>query len=211
MKKIALLSVTALCLAFNAVAQDTTTSSATTTSDISVYGIHSITGKSTRPLVWYNHQAKKVFLDIRANFDWSGTIGVYVGKTYTHKNLWFTPEIGVLYGDKTGYNGFGPELLIGTTGKMKLFSFNQYVLSVDKNPTFFFNYTELGIVIFGSTKLLVGPAAQLYWETATGTQTLDIGPFAKLYIGSNFYFKPWITHDPMNNIDKVVVGLGYSY
>lgn len=186
--------------------------------DISVFAIANLTYGGYRPLLWFTHRGEDVFLNVRCNFDWDKTVAIYVGKTFLKGGFWITPEAGLLFGGNEGYNGFGPEVLLGGTwGKFSFFSQNQYTISVGKNPDFVYLYNEGFIQPFKRVPIQVGMAGQINSET-TRTEvdiskrtSIDLGLTGKVYIKKSLWIKPWVTYDPKNKISKLFIGVGYTY
>ena len=170
--------------------------------DLSVFSIQRPYNHTSTNLVWFTHSAPKYFLEVRANFDWNNTVGIYAGKTFGTDTFWIIPEIGGLFGT---YKGFGPEVLLGGKYKrIKYFSFNQFVKNVNNLTDFFFQYAE--IMVVASKHLALGGGVQTYLETTVKSDAYtDIGPVVKFSF-SSFYIKPG--HE---EIKKIIVGLGYVF
>lgn len=159
-------------------------------------------------LMWFTHTNKHYSLDARMGFDAKNTLGVYVGpKPIGTDTLWFIPEVGVLLGEQ---NGFGPELLAG--GKFRrldYFAFNQYAFGVNA-ANYFYTFEQL--LISTGRGVHFGAGAQMFW-LSPGQEKFpgfDIGPEIKIELG-NCYVKPWYTLNLVSDVQKLIIGVGYTW
>ncbi len=213
MKKLIQLFTLLLCssITYGQGQSDTTKPASNNWTDISIFYVDRFDPKLNKPLMWFSHEEGKYFLEARMNFDWRETVGLFIGKTFSVKDrFWVTPKVGFLFAfNDFGYNGFSPEVnLGGKFGNVRYFAMNQGSISFDKNPSFLYNYSQLG---YKFRWIQFNYSAQFYYPLdGTSVLYLDQGPQLILFLGK-FYFKPWYTWDPINRIDKFIVGAGFHF
>lgn len=184
----------------------------TTWTDVSIFDIYKIQGKTSVPLIWYTHNHGSYYVESRVNFDWNMTAGIFAGKSFSkNEKFWITPKFGFLFAfNKEGYNGLSPEFNFGgKIGKFRYFSMNQCAISGNPeiNPTYLYGYYEVGCQL---AHLKIGYGSQFFHPTNQSKVLVDQGPFLRISY-KEFYLKPWYTWDPGRNVQKFVLGLGYSY
>jgi len=202
--------ISAMFFATQMRAQDTNKTYNTWT-DVSIFQIYNFDG-AKRPLIWFNREEGKYFVEARVNFDWSNSAGVLIGKTFSKSDkFWITPKVGFIFSfDKSGYNGLSPEVNFGgKIGKFKYFTMNQFAIDLDDDPNFLYQYTEVGYVV---GKITLKYSGQFYYELVDGSELwIDQGPQIVIPFGKKFVFKPWYTWDPTHDVQKLIVGIGMSY
>lgn len=196
-------------------------------SDVSAWVSKPLTESTpASPFLWYEAvTSENLFIDLRYGFDWSNTMGLYVGPNLQNESasLWASPQIGLLYSaDPSGFNGFGPEVEFGgenvdSTGfQYSFYGLGQYAYSTCNEENFLYGYLE---VFWEPTDYLkIGYAGQAISTTGTEEGSdlayswIETGPVIKLTVFEKFYFKPWFVWSTSTAYDqKIVAGIGYTF
>lgn len=227
MKKLIFLAVTLLVNVYSQAQsqkKDSVESPDVRWTDISIFLSDALNPDNDKPLLWFSREEGKYFLETRVNFDWRETAGLLIGKTFSrNEKFWITPKMGILFAfNPFGHNGLSPEVnLGGGIKKIKYFSMNQYAISLDKNPSFLYNYTELGFELTPWARF--NYSAQFYYPLSGNPQSevwIDQGPQLILTLKKKYYFKPWYTWDPTHKksdassrapLQKWILGIGYHF
>lgn len=196
-------------------ASDSTAVTPTVTkwTDISAWQTVRIREPQKGPILWFNHEEIKYFIETRLNFDWSNTIGLIAGKTFSKSaKFWVTPKAGVLVGaSKDAFNGTTIETnLGGQKKKFSYFTMTQFAFSFQKKtPGFFYEFVNLAFNI--NKYFSLSAAGQTFQPLNKGDKPdTDIGPQVTVTV-KKFYLKLWYTGDPYNKRQKMIFGLGYQF
>jgi len=181
--------------------------------DVSYWHRNAMGAKSEIP--WVTRIDPKSFgtIDVRYNYDWNRSGGVYFGKAFKIKDTgWtFVPEVGTIIGE---YDGFGPELLlIGSHGKWSHFSQWQWVSSfnTNKNPDWGYIWIEeLRKTPIPHTEIGIG--AQTFYLRGDSRPQTDLGIATRFTFGK-LYIKIWPTWGIQKNKRKPTnyIGIGYAW
>jgi hypothetical protein len=185
--------------------------------DIGMFIVANLKNHSSKPVLWVSHDNPKFYVETRLSFDWSNTGGIFFGKTFSKSNtFWVTPKMGFLFAfdRETGYDGASPEINFGgSVKKFRYFFMNQVAISFHKNPSFFYQYVQMG---FDWKYFSTNISFQTYQEFRNVKPAIDIGPQVLIPIPvpgyGNFYLKPWYTRSVIDQkLHKFIIGLGYHF
>ena len=177
------------------------------------------------PFIWYEATtSENLFIDLRYGFDWSNTVGIYIGPNLQNESasLWASPQIGLLYSaDPNGFNGFGPEVEFGGENvdsiglQYSFYGMGQYAYSTCNEENFLYGY--LGLLWKPTDYLKIGYAGQAISTTGVDEGStlayswIETGPIIKLPVFDKFYFKTWLVWSTSQYKNKLIVGIGYSF
>jgi hypothetical protein len=171
------------------------------------------TAGSTSPIPWFMHFGDKFVVDVRHNYDAKNTAGLCLGKKFGGEALSVVPETCGYIGR---IDGFGPELLVlGSKGRVSLFSQNQYVYDTHLKESFVYHWTDILVKVHKNVSL--GVDWQVFKPTDFSAPTaVDIGPAAKVTLGK-IYLRAWPCwsidpRDPARRGNPTLfLGVGYVF
>ena len=156
---------------------------------------------------WYTYAGKRVFFDVRYNFDWTNTGAVYIGKDIGRHGISVIPEIGILAGE---YNGISPEMFIlGHKKRVSFFVQMQYVKGWGNHPDFFYHWVDCQ---FDLRRWISVGVDEETLHIHSRTQ-VNLGPAMKLTFGK-MYLKVWpaVSVGPVRRGTPIVyVGIGRAW